>query len=162
MLLAVFGLAGMVPAYPKVRSMSVRILLADDSTTMRKIILRSLGTAGVATIVEAEDGDEAVRMFQPGQFDLVLADWRMPGQTGIEVARQIRRLDAQIPIVLMSTEMEKYPEAEAQEAGVTDRLIKPFSPEAVRDLIDKHCGELATARTRLPAKAPRKSAAAGR
>ena len=143
--------------------MPVRILLADDSTTMRKIILRSLGTAGVTTIVEAEDGDEAVSMFQPEQFDLVLADWRMPGQTGIEVARQIRRLDSQIPIVLMSTEMEKYPEAEAQEAGVNDRLIKPFSPEAVRELIDKHCGELATAGARSNAKGtPRKSTATGR
>lgn len=119
--------------------MSARILVADDSTTMRKIVLRSLGTAGVSAIVEAADGDEAVTLFQVGEFDLVLTDWRMPGRTGIEVAREIRRLDKKVPIILMATELEPYPAAEAATAGVTDRLIKPFSPEAIRELLEKHC-----------------------
>lgn len=119
--------------------MSARILVADDSTTMRKIVLRSLGTVGVTSIAEAEDGDEALKLFQAGEFDLVLTDWRMPGRTGIEIAREIRRLDKKVPIILMSTELEPYPAAEAASAGVSDRLIKPFSPEAIRELIDKHC-----------------------
>lgn len=119
--------------------MSARILVADDSTTMRKIVLRSLGTAGVTSIVEAEDGNEAVKLFQPGEFDLVLTDWRMPGLTGVEVARSIRKLDKQVPIILMSTELEPYPAAEAATAGVSDRLIKPFNPEAIRQMLDEHC-----------------------
>ena len=119
--------------------MPVRILVADDSTTMRKIVLRSLGAAGVSSIVEAEDGDEALKMFKADEFDLVLTDWRMPGQTGIEVARAIRRSDKHVPIILMSTELEPYPAAEAATAGVSDRLIKPFSPETMRELLDKHC-----------------------
>jgi two-component system chemotaxis response regulator CheY len=106
---------------------------------MRKIVIRSLSMAGGADIVEAEDGDEAVSLFKAGQFDLVLADWRMPKQTGVEVARQIRRSDRQVPIVLMSTELEPYPEAEAADVGVTDRLIKPFTPEAIGELLKKHC-----------------------
>ncbi|MCE9552464.1 MAG: response regulator [Planctomycetes bacterium] len=118
--------------------MTARILVADDSTTMRKIVLRALGAAGVTAIVEAEDGDEALRLFKTGEFDLVLTDWRMPGRTGIEVAREIRRLDTNVPIILMATELEQYPVAEATAAGVTDRLIKPFTPETVRDLLGRY------------------------
>ena len=70
--------------------MSVRVLVADDSNTMRKIILRNLQAIGVPSAVEASDGNEAVQIFIPGHFDLVLTDWNMPGKTGLEVIKEIR------------------------------------------------------------------------
>ena len=87
--------------------MSSRVLVADDSSTMRKIILRSLQAVGVTEVTEAGDGDEAIAKFQPGQFDMVLTDWNMPGKTGLEVVQDIRGRDAKIPIIMVTTEAEK-------------------------------------------------------
>jgi len=79
--------------------MSTRVLVADNSSTMRKIILRSLSAVGVSSAVEAADGDEAIKLFNPGDFDLVLTDWNMPGKNGLEVIQSIRARDANVPII---------------------------------------------------------------
>lgn len=67
--------------------MGIRVLMADDSKTMRTIIRRSLQAVGVNNATEAGDGNEAIALFKAGEFDLVLTDWNMPGQPGVEVAR---------------------------------------------------------------------------
>jgi two-component system, chemotaxis family, chemotaxis protein CheY len=122
--------------------MSVRVLVADDSGTMRKIILRSLNAVGVTSAVEAADGSQAVALFKPGQFDLVLTDWNMPGKTGLEVAREIRAQDAKIPIIMITTEAEKTRVIQAIQAGVTDYLVKPFTSETLQEKLNKHVGVL--------------------
>ena len=70
--------------------MNPRVLLADDSSTMRKIIVRLLDEVGVESPTEAADGAEAVSRFEVGKFDLVLTDWNMPNKSGLEVVREIR------------------------------------------------------------------------
>ena len=70
--------------------MTLRVLVADDSSTMRKIIIRSLLAVGAPGATEAADGAEAVALFKPGAFDLVLTDWNMPGKSGLEVVQAIR------------------------------------------------------------------------
>ncbi len=118
--------------------MSTRVLVADDSSTMRKIILRSLQAVGVSEVTEAADGDEAVDKFKPGDFDLVLTDWNMPGKSGLEVTQEIRKKDAKIPIIMVTTEAEKSRVMEAIEAGVSDYLVKPFTAETLREKLEKH------------------------
>jgi len=118
--------------------MSARVLIADDSSTMRKIILRSLQATGIPSAVEASDGDEAVALFKPGTFDLVLTDWNMPGKTGLEVTRQIRAQDPKVPIIMITTEAEKSRVIEAIQAGVTDYLVKPFTPDTLQEKLEKH------------------------
>ena len=118
--------------------MSARVLVADDSSTMRKIILRSLSAIGVPTAVEAADGDEAVRLFKPGEFDLVLTDWNMPGKSGLEVIAEIRKQDEKIPIIMVTTESEKARVMEAIQAGVSDYLVKPFTADTLREKLEKH------------------------
>ncbi len=115
-----------------------RVLVADDSSTMRKIILRSLQAVGVPTAVEAADGNEAVAMFKPGEIDLVLTDWNMPGKTGLEVVQDIRTKDANVPIIMVTTEAEKGRVMEAIQAGVSDYLVKPFTAETLREKLEKH------------------------
>ena len=111
--------------------MAVRVLVADDSNTMRKIILRSLYAVGVPSAVEASDGNEAVQIFIPGHFDLVLTDWNMPGKTGLEVIKEIRAKDANVPIIMITTEAEKSRVVQALQAGASDYLVKPFTPETL-------------------------------
>ncbi len=118
--------------------MSTRVLVADDSSTMRKIILRSLQAVGVSEVTEAADGDEAVDKFNPGDFDLVLTDWNMPGKSGLEVTQEIRKKDDKIPIIMVTTEAEKSRVMEAIEAGVSDYLVKPFTAETLREKLEKH------------------------
>lgn len=114
-----------------------RVLVADDSSTMRKIILRSLSAVGVTNVVEAADGDEAVSLFSAGEFDLVLTDWNMPGKSGLEVIQEIRAKNKDIPIVMVTTEAEKSRVVEAIQAGVSDYLVKPFTAETLREKLEK-------------------------
>ncbi len=118
--------------------MSKRVLVADDSSTMRKIIVRSLLAVGVEDTTEAADGTEAVNLFKPGEFDLVLTDWNMPGKNGLEVVEDIRKQDANIPIIMVTTEAEKDRVVQAIKAGVSDYLVKPFSADTLREKLEKH------------------------
>jgi len=118
--------------------MGTRVLVADDSSTMRKIILRSLAAVGVDTTTEAADGQEAVDKFKPGDFDLVLTDWNMPNKNGLEVITEIRAQDANIPIIMVTTEAEKSRVLEAIQAGVSDYLVKPFTADMLREKLEKH------------------------
>ena len=103
--------------------MSARVLVADDSSTMRKIILRSLQAVGVPDAIEAADGTEAINLFKPGEFDMVLTDWNMPGKTGLDVTQAIRALDPKVPIIMITTEAEKERVMQAIQAGVSDYLV---------------------------------------
>jgi two-component system, chemotaxis family, chemotaxis protein CheY len=118
--------------------MNVRVLVADDSATMRKIIMRSLQAVGVSSAIEASDGNEAVQIFIPGHFDMVLTDWNMPGKSGLEVVKEIRAKDAKIPIIMITTEAERTRVLQAIEAGVSDYLVKPFTAETLREKLEKN------------------------
>jgi two-component system chemotaxis response regulator CheY len=115
----------------------MNVLVVDDSTTMRKIILRSLQAVGVPTVSEAGDGVEALTHFNQAKFDLVLTDWNMPNKTGIELARDIRGTGSKVPIIMVTTEAEKGRVLEAIQAGVNDYLVKPFTADDLRKKLDR-------------------------
>ena len=120
----------------------MKVLVADDSGVMRKIIIRALNSLGVNDIVEAADGQEAVDKYPGSEVDLVLTDWNMPGKTGLEVIQNIRASGATVPIIMITTESEKRRVMEAIQAGVTDYLVKPFEADALREKIEKHVAAL--------------------
>jgi two-component system chemotaxis response regulator CheY len=117
--------------------MSAKVLVADDSGTMRKIIIRSLNAVGVTDVTEAADGAEALLKFAEEQFDLVLTDWNMPEKTGLEVIEGIRGQGSKVPIVMITTEAEQRRVLDAIRAGVSDYLVKPFQADQLREKIDK-------------------------
>ncbi|WP_425617494.1 response regulator [Anatilimnocola sp. NA78] len=117
--------------------MSKKVLVADDSSTMRKIILRSLQAVGVPDAAEAADGEEAVIMFQQATYDMVLTDWNMPKKNGLDVIREIRAINATVPIIMVTTEAEKTRVLEAIQAGVSDYLVKPFTADTLRQKLEK-------------------------
>jgi len=118
--------------------MSKKVLVADDSSTMRKIILRSLQAVGVQDAVEASDGAQAVAIFQEQPFDMVLTDWNMPRKNGLEVIREIRALNATVPIIMVTTEAERSRVLEAIQAGVSDYIVKPFTADTLREKLEKY------------------------
>jgi len=117
--------------------MNLKVLVADDSSTMRKIIIRSLEAVGVQGAVEAGDGNEALTKFKTDQFDLILTDWNMPNKSGLELVKDIRAQGGTVPIIMITTEAEKPRVIEAVTAGVNDYLIKPFTADALREKLAK-------------------------
>ncbi len=118
--------------------MSLQVLVADDSRTMRTIIRRSLESLGVSNIAEAGDGAEAFTLFQQKAFNLVLTDWNMPIKNGLDLIRDIRSQNKQVPIIMITTEAEKSQVLTAIQAGVSDYLVKPFTADVLRDKLSKH------------------------
>jgi two-component system chemotaxis response regulator CheY len=116
-----------------------KVLVVDDSGTMRKIIIRSLNAVGFNDTVEAGDGNEGLAAFKKTPVDLVLTDWNMPNKTGLEMVRDIRAINADVPIFMITTEAEKGRVVEAIQAGITDYLVKPFTQDALQQKLEKYC-----------------------
>ena len=114
-----------------------KVLVADDSGVMRKIIVRALNACGVTDIVEANDGAEAMSLFKEHKFDFVMTDWNMPNKTGLEVIQDIRATGSDVPIIMVTTEAEKKAVLQAIQAGVNDYLTKPFEAEDLQAKIEK-------------------------
>lgn len=115
----------------------MRVLLADDSATMRTIIRRSLDNLGFSGTVEAADGSQAIEQFKSGGIDIVLTDWNMPGKSGLDVVKEIRAINKSVPIVMITTEAEKDRVLTAIQAGISDYLVKPFTNDALRAKLER-------------------------
>ena len=117
----------------------MNVLLADDSGTMRTIQKRCLLKLGVAedNITEAEDGQQALNRFQEGSFDVVLSDWNMPNMDGLQFLKAIRERNTEIPFIMITTEAERQRVVTAIQAGVTDYLTKPFTPDSLQEKLEK-------------------------
>ena len=117
--------------------MSQKVLVVDDSGTMRKIIARALHSVGLTDIVEAGDGCEGLAAFRQEPFRLVMTDWNMPNKSGLELVSDIRATGSTVPIFMVTTEGEKSRVLDAIKAGVTDFLVKPFSADTLREKLNK-------------------------
>lgn len=113
--------------------MSEKVLVVDDSGTMRKIIIRALNAVGFTDIVEAADGVEGLAKFREQGFQLVLTDWNMPNKTGLDLTREIRAMGSSVPIIMVTTEGEKSRVLEAISAGASNYLVKPFTADVLRE-----------------------------
>lgn len=116
----------------------MKVLVADDSGVMRKIIIRALNSCGVSDVTEAADGQLGWEAFQADSFDMVLTDWNMPEMSGLEFLKEIRGAGSKIPVIMVTTEGDKGKVIEAIQAGVTDYLCKPFEQEELQDKLDKY------------------------
>ena len=116
---------------------SIKILIVDDFATMRKVIRNLLKQSGYENIVEAEDGVNALKILKSQKIDFIVSDWNMPNKNGLELTRDIRAINADVPIFMVTTEAEKGRVLEAIQAGVTDYLVKPFSADSLREKLDK-------------------------
>lgn len=115
----------------------MRVLLVDDSGTMRTIQKRCLNKLGIEDITEADDGVQALQYFTAGQFDIVLTDWNMPNMDGLTLLKEIRQRNATVPVVMITTEAERTRVMEAIQAGISDYLVKPFTPDSLKAKLEK-------------------------
>jgi len=115
----------------------MKVLVADDSGIMRKIIIRSLNSLGVTDIVEAANGQIAIDKYKETPVDLILTDWNMPEKSGLDVAVEIRATGSKVPIIMVTTDAQRGQVIAAILAGVNDYLTKPFEADDLRAKLDK-------------------------
>jgi two-component system, chemotaxis family, chemotaxis protein CheY len=120
----------------------MRVLLAEDSRVMRKIIIRTLRQAGWYDwqIEQAEDGAQALAMVLEREPDLVISDWNMPNLTGVELLRTLRLRGYRTPFCFVTSEGSEEMRAQATAAGAFGLIAKPFTAESVREILDPVSG----------------------
>jgi two-component system chemotaxis response regulator CheY len=112
-----------------------RILVADDSATIRKMVRASLQVLGTSTFAEAASGLEAIEQLAISPVSLLVLDLNMPDMHGIDVLRFVRQQTSmrQLPIIVLTTRGDDASRETAQEAGATAYLTKPFLPYVLAD-----------------------------
>ena len=115
------------------------VLIVDDSSVMRKIVQRSLRLAGldIETVLEADNGEEALSVVRQNSIDMIFSDINMPKMDGLEFVRQLQGLEAAkgIPVVMITTEGSQSRVVEALSLGARGYIRKPFTPDQVKERI---------------------------
>ena len=116
----------------------MKIIIADDSKVMRKIIENALQPLGLGTI-HASNGQEVLDYLekQGDDIGIILLDWNMPVMNGLEVLETIKKnkKHTHIPVLIVSTEAEDNKMSKAFEAGAKGYISKPFTPEQLLNLV---------------------------
>ncbi len=126
---------------------SIKVLVVDDMSTMRRIVKNVLKQIGYTDMAEAENGEDALKKLRVGGYGLVVSDWNMPVMTGIELLRAIRA-DPELkhlPVLMVTAEAQKENIMEAVQAGVNNYVVKPFTAEALQEKLNKIFEKLAHA-----------------
>lgn len=121
----------------------MRILVVDDSTTMRRILINTLSKLGYTEVVDASNGREGLERLAASPVDLVITDWNMPEMSGIEFVRNIRATDRfkSIPVLMVTTNAAKDDIVHALQAGVNNYVVKPFTPDVIKEKIEAVLGK---------------------
>jgi chemosensory pili system protein ChpA (sensor histidine kinase/response regulator) len=118
----------------------IRALFVDDSLSVRKVAEKTLRGLGV-DVVLAIDGVDALAKLREHEVDIVFTDLEMPRMHGYDLIRELRFVQAykSLPVIVVSSRSGNKHKQQATDLGATDYLIKPFSPEIIREALDRHC-----------------------
>lgn len=106
----------------------MQILIVDDATTFRKLLTMALQSIGITDVYEADSAESARGQLQPGHtIQLVICDWHMPQETGLDLLRWIRAQAhlANLPVIMLTTEQERGHILEAARVGIQGYIFKP-------------------------------------
>jgi len=118
---------------------SIKVLVVDDFATMRRIVKGVLKQLGFSSIVEAEDGSAALDLLKNEKVGLIVSDWNMPKMTGLDLLKAVRADDnlKATPFIMVTAEGQKENVIEAVKAGVSNYIVKPFTPETFSEKLEK-------------------------
>lgn len=123
----------------------MKVLLVDDSDTLRMIQKGILTQLGYAQIEEASDGLEALGKAGAFEPELILVDWNMPNMDGFTFAKQYRDQGGTTPIIIVTTLAEKSQAVESLDAGIDNFIIKPYTLEELSQRIGETMDRIAAA-----------------
>ncbi len=122
---------------------NIKILVVDDFATMRKIIKNILTQLGFKDIIEADDGTTALELLKKQKVDLIISDWNMPKMSGIDLLKAVRSDEnlKDIKFIMVTAEAQKENVVEAIKHGVNQYVVKPFTPETLKEKLEKVFGD---------------------
>ncbi|MFT5533892.1 MAG: two-component system chemotaxis response regulator CheY [Burkholderiaceae bacterium] len=117
---------------------TIRILVVDDMSSMRRLVVKYFSELGYQHVVEASNGNEAFSLLQKQTFDLVVTDWSMPRMTGLELLQAIRKEPElkHIPVLLITAEARKENILAAVRSGANGYVVKPFTMITLGEKVD--------------------------
>jgi two-component system chemotaxis response regulator CheY len=115
----------------------MRFLIVDDSSTMRRIIINTLTKLGYKEFHEAGNGREGLEKLAATPVDMIITDWNMPEMSGIDFIRAVRANSATklLPVLMVTTNAAEDDIVAALKAGVNNYVVKPFTPDTIREKI---------------------------
>ncbi|HLK15234.1 MAG TPA: response regulator [Fimbriimonadaceae bacterium] len=120
--------------------MDAQILITDDTIFTRTVLKSILSANGFKNVIEASNGEEAIKLYKLNRPDVVLMDITMPVMNGIEALKEIRAFDPEAKIIMCTAMGQRSMVVEAIQAGAKDFVAKPFQTnrilESVRKLVD--------------------------
>ena len=121
----------------------MKFLVVDDSATMRRIVINSLRRIGFDDYVEAGDGAEGLEKFDDS-IQFVITDWNMPNMGGLDFVRTLRNHPhgSDIPVLMVTTRSVREDIVQAAQAGVNNYVVKPFTPQVLKEKIDAVLGQV--------------------
>ncbi|MFZ5947265.1 MAG: response regulator [Stygiobacter sp.] len=120
--------------------MALKFLVVDDSVTMRRIVLNSLKQIGHENFIEASDGRDAlIKLNADDSINFIITDWNMPDVSGLDLVKQVRAnpRTANLPVLMVTTRGMKEDIIEALNAKVNNYIVKPFTPQVLREKIEQ-------------------------
>ncbi|MBN1916565.1 MAG: response regulator [Verrucomicrobia bacterium] len=119
----------------------MNVLVVDDSSTMRRIIINSLDKLHFGNVTEAGDGREGLGKLTP-ETGLIVTDWNMPEMNGLEFIKAVRADPnyRTVPIIMVTTEAGKAEIVEAIKNGVNNYIVKPFTIDVLKEKIQAVLG----------------------
>jgi two-component system chemotaxis response regulator CheY len=118
---------------------SLNILVVDDFATMRRIVRKALKQLGYNHVFEADDGKSALQVLKKEKIQFIIADWNMPQMPGIELLKTVRSTEEwkSLPFLMITAEGQREYVLEAVKHKVSNYIVKPFTPEVLREKINK-------------------------
>ena len=118
---------------------SLNILVVDDFATMRRIVRKALKQLGYNHIFEADDGTSALEVLKKEKIQFIISDWNMPQMPGIELLKTVRGTEEwkSLPFLMVTAEGQREYVLEAVKQKVSNYIVKPFTPEVLREKINK-------------------------
>jgi two-component system, chemotaxis family, chemotaxis protein CheY len=114
----------------------LKLLVVDDSSTMRRIIKNTLSRLGYEDVLEGEDGLQGWSVLDSNpDMGMLITDWNMPEMNGLELVKKVRAdaRFADLPIIMVTTEGGKAEVITALKAGVNNYIVKPFTPQVLKE-----------------------------
>ena len=114
----------------------MRLLLVDDSATMRRIQKTQINNLGISDVIEAGDGSEAMTKLKDNMpIDVIMLDWNMPVMDGFTFLQNVRADPTfkAVKVIMCTSESEKSRVVDALKAGANNYLVKPFTPDALKE-----------------------------